>query len=84
MCEIDTDTMKEKQRERRNVKRIKMKKKIDLFSESLLMRVDNLTVPPSHAAEALASPKRNSGTTVAEEPTTSAPLSIWPNEFACQ
>lgn len=74
---------KEKQKEREMKCKKNLKK--ELTSESLLVRVNHLTVPPSHAAEALANPKRDSGTTAAtQEPTARAPLSIWPNEFACQ
>ena len=41
------------------------KKRTDLLSESLLVRANNLTVPPSHAAKALASPKREAGISAA-------------------
>lgn len=62
-----------------------MQKEKELTSECLLVRVSNLTVPPSHAADALANPKRHSGTTAAtQKPVARARLSIWPNEFACQ
>ena len=47
-----------REREKHTDRNCTKRKRIDLFCESLLVRANNLTAPPSHAAEALANRKK--------------------------
>lgn len=73
---------RERNSKRNYTKSKKKRKNIDLFSESLLARANNLSVPPSHTAEALASREIKKERCWHHKYQREVPC-IRPNEYAC-